>query len=70
MSPDTFAIGQFETQDDAETAGYTIQLSPEEAERLLPLTRAERRAMYEKRSGALMDQLAEKLEKARLPEKG
>ncbi len=43
MNPDTGAIAQFETKKDAEAAGHTVQLTPEQAAMLLPMTRTERR---------------------------
>lgn len=44
MNPDTGAIARFETREDAELAGYSVQLSKAEARALKPMTREERKA--------------------------
>lgn len=44
MNPEG-AIGTFETQEDADKAGYTIPLTRQEARALHPRNRHERRAM-------------------------
>jgi hypothetical protein len=44
MDPKTGAIAQFETDEDAEKAGYTERLSPDQAKQLMPKNRHDRRA--------------------------
>lgn len=43
MNPDTGAIARFETKRDADQAGFTIPLSEDQAQQLLPMNRHERR---------------------------
>ena len=43
MDPNSGAIAQFETRDDAESAGYTLALTAEQATVLLSMTRVERK---------------------------
>lgn len=44
MNPDTGAIARFETQQDAEQAGYTEPLTDEQVQLLTPMNRQQRRA--------------------------
>ena len=44
MNPDTGAIARFETQQDADSAGYTLPLTDEQAQELQPMNRQQRRA--------------------------
>lgn len=44
MNPDTGAIARFETQQDAEEAGYTQPLTDEQVQQLSPMNRQQRRA--------------------------
>lgn len=60
MNPDTGAIAQFETDADAERAGYAVKLSLQEARELYPLNRHDRRAKL-----AQMRQAAKRLKPRR-----
>jgi hypothetical protein len=44
MNPDTGAIARFETQQDAEEAGYTQPLTDAQVQELQPMNRQQRRA--------------------------
>lgn len=43
MNPETGAIAKFETKEDAELAGYTVQLTKKETRMLANMNRHERR---------------------------
>ena len=49
MSPDTGAIAKFETEEDAELAGYTESLTDDEAKLLAPMNRHDSRAWLSQR---------------------
>lgn len=44
MNPDTGAIAQFETEEDAKESGYTVSLTKEQAGELAGMNRHKRRA--------------------------
>lgn len=48
MNTDTGAIAHFENEADAKAAGHDLMLTPEQAAKLLKLSRAERRAWAKK----------------------
>jgi len=49
MNPETGAIAQFETEEDAEQAGYTEPLNDKEARLLATMNRHDRRAWLSRR---------------------
>lgn len=48
MNPETGAIAEFETKEDAKAAGHTVPLGKREADHLYPMNRKMRRAALAK----------------------